>query len=416
MLAGDIVLGVLMVILGVVRDSSRLGSGFGSPTERQFLLPVPPWLIFVAHVVGGILLVFRRRYPSTIAISLALLAVIVPVPSAIAMTYSVARYGGRLTVVSALAGGLVFGSLLGGNLLGLLGTFDWSRGDPYSIILIAALLTAVGLYFRTRTDLQALVDEQVSCAARERDVAAEIRRLRERAELAVDLHDAVARWLTLMTLSASILDSVEDQQVRCSAAEISRYGVRALQELHAMIIALTDSDMGRSSENDCEDGGAKLADRLNALTEPGSFAPVTVCVSGAEHVDVRIAELAEAIAAEALLNARKYAIGVAVEIEAHVDAGGLNVRIGNASSHLVDRKLAGAGLGLRSLGDRCAAVGGWLVAGPRPDGGFQVNATLPLGLQSGDDRPDDTVIATGIGRGMAAGIIRGGSGSTWDEA
>jgi signal transduction histidine kinase len=43
-----------------------------------------------------------------------------------------------------------------------------------------------------------------------------------------------------------------------------------------------------------------------------------------------------------------------------------------------------AGLGLRGMHERAAALGGRLSVGPREEGGWSVHAMLPLG---GGDRP-----------------------------
>jgi len=44
-----------------------------------------------------------------------------------------------------------------------------------------------------------------------------------------------------------------------------------------------------------------------------------------------------------------------------------------------DASAADAGLGLRGMAERAAALGGRVDAGPRAEGGWRVHATLPLG-------------------------------------
>ena len=43
---------------------------------------------------------------------------------------------------------------------------------------------------------------------------------------------------------------------------------------------------------------------------------------------------------------------------------------------------AGGGHGIDGMRERALALGGDLEAGPRPDGGFRVRASLPVGVQS----------------------------------
>lgn len=430
MVAGDVLLAVSMVVFGIVRDSARLDAGLDFPAPRPFLFSLPPWVIVSVHVMGGLLLLGRRQRPQLAAVSLALLAVIVPILSAGAMTYSAARYCRHVWVAVLLSAALVAGMLLGGNLFGLLGVFDWSRGDPYTVMLIGALLTAVGLYRRARADLRIAVQEQIRRAARDRDVAAELRRLRERAELAVDLHDAVARWLTLMTLGASTLASVENAEIRRTAADLRRYGARALEELHAMIGTLTvenEGDTGTGTGTGTNDGpagggvrdgglpngglpnggpangnlangrtGREGAGRLLALAEPDHRAPVSVHAAGLEQLDTRSMDLAGAIAAEAVLNARKYAPGAAVRVDARVSSDRLHLVVDNAAGGIPDPQTTGSGLGLRSLRDRCAAAGGRLRSGSRPDGGFRVDATVPLVTNPLDEVSAEAVSAEAV--------------------
>ena len=49
-----------------------------------------------------------------------------------------------------------------------------------------------------------------------------------------------------------------------------------------------------------------------------------------------------------------------------------------SGSSTVDDPGAEHGHGIVGMGERAAAVGGTLHAGPRPGGGFQVQATLPM--------------------------------------
>jgi signal transduction histidine kinase len=76
----------------------------------------------------------------------------------------------------------------------------------------------------------------------------------------------------------------------------------------------------------------------------------------------------------------------------HADASSAHVRV-RANLDVLDIDItddgradhagASAGLGLRGMDERAAAVGGRLDVGPRPEGGWRVHAVLPL---SGRDR------------------------------
>jgi signal transduction histidine kinase len=83
---------------------------------------------------------------------------------------------------------------------------------------------------------------------------------------------------------------------------------------------------------------------------------------------------------EALTNAHKHAPGARVTVRLRYDLANVRLEIRNtAPTRPVDPGLVGtgSGMGLASLRRRLELVRGTLHAGPVPDGGFCVEATLP---------------------------------------
>ncbi|MFE0100587.1 sensor histidine kinase [Streptomyces sp. NPDC059009] len=111
--------------------------------------------------------------------------------------------------------------------------------------------------------------------------------------------------------------------------------------------------------------------RLTALSEPG-WPPAV------QAATYRIVQ-------ESLTNVRKYAPGSAVTVDlvAAPDRAALIAAVTNTAPPSGDARPAPqAGPptgrnGLAGLYERTAQLGGHLTAGPTPDGGFQVRATLP---------------------------------------
>jgi signal transduction histidine kinase len=83
---------------------------------------------------------------------------------------------------------------------------------------------------------------------------------------------------------------------------------------------------------------------------------------------------------EALTNAMKHAAGSVVRVRLGVRAGELAIDVSDDGA-VVPSPLAasGLGLGLAGMRERVEALGGMLDAGPRPDGGWRLEARLPLG-------------------------------------
>src|SRR5207247_263838 len=84
------------------------------------------------------------------------------------------------------------------------------------------------------------------------------------------------------------------------------------------------------------------------------------------------------IVQEALTNVTRHARGAAAVIRVTYGERELTVQIDDDGHGLPARTSAGTGKGILGMRERVGALGGELEAGPRPGGGFQVRARLPL--------------------------------------
>ncbi|HEV3014531.1 MAG TPA: ATP-binding protein, partial [Actinomycetota bacterium] len=122
---------------------------------------------------------------------------------------------------------------------------------------------------------------------------------------------------------------------------------------------------------------------------------VDVSVDG-ERPPPAVESAAYFVAAEALTNAGKHAEPTRVDVRIVRNQGELVVEVtddGRArpggvrggrtgptdGSGAGSSNGTGSGQGILGMRERARALGGSLEAGPRPDGGFRVRATLPLG-------------------------------------
>jgi signal transduction histidine kinase len=81
---------------------------------------------------------------------------------------------------------------------------------------------------------------------------------------------------------------------------------------------------------------------------------------------------------EALTNAIKHAGGAATQVELTWAPDALELQIADDGDGGPSPQLTGAGHGLIGMHERVRVYGGELEAGPRPGGGFQVVARVPL--------------------------------------
>jgi len=90
------------------------------------------------------------------------------------------------------------------------------------------------------------------------------------------------------------------------------------------------------------------------------------------------------IVQESLSNASQHAPGAPVNVSVTHDSSVILLRVANGPGGRPappgnDHR---PGHGLTGMHERVALLGGWLSAGPAPEGGFVVSAVLPLGEAS----------------------------------
>ncbi len=252
------------------------------------------------------------------------------------------------------------------------------------VITIAVLRTAVGpllaLYFGARHALLRSLRDRAERAEREQYLLAEQARGEERARLAGEMHDVVTHRVSLMVLQAGALRmTASDEATRQAAEDLRVTGCQALDELRDLVGILRAHPDG--DETPSTPGLAALvAESVKVgtpaeLTQDGDPALASPVVGRTAYRIVR----------EALTNVRKHAPGARVTV--HISYGDAQVRleVRNTPSALPPGSAldlsglagTGSGLGIAHLRQRVELVHGTLRAGPAPDGGFCLQATLP---------------------------------------
>lgn len=215
-------------------------------------------------------------------------------------------------------------------------------------------------------------------AAAERDEAARLAVLEERARLAGEMHDIVAHSLAVMVRQAEGGAYVADREPDRAAHAlhtIAETGRSALSDMRGLLRVLRDPDAGEQAAP--RPTLADLPVLLGRVRDTGL--DVELCESGEPFPVGAATELAVyRLAQEGLTNAVKYAgrrahVAVAVQwgpteltVEVRDDGGG-----GDGPP-----AVPGTGAGLQGLRDRVAAAGGTFAAEPLPRG-FQVRARFP---------------------------------------
>ena len=235
--------------------------------------------------------------------------------------------------------------------------------------LLDAVAGAVFLLFPAA--LGASVRYRVSSRLREIDQV----KLRERQQLARELHDMVAHHVSAIAIQAQAGQTVAagrpDAAVRALEV-IEEAASRTLAEMRTMVGVLRDGDEpDRAPQRGVAD--------IERLARDAAHGPrVDVELSGEfDALRPSVGAAIYRLAQEAITNATQHARH-ATRIDVHVagedDCVRLTVRDdGDAGS--ADRSRSG--YGLVGMAERAALLGGTLEAGPGPGKGWTVNAVLP---------------------------------------
>ncbi len=215
----------------------------------------------------------------------------------------------------------------------------------------------------------------------------------ERERLAREVHDAAAHHLTAVAVhGAAALRRAGGRAEVTGAAlhEVAASGRAALAALVRLSEAESEGADGPAGPPHPHRSVAPLCEGLERLGLSVEFT-----VEGRPRsVPPEVATAAHRIVQESLTNAMRYAAGAAVTVRLGYRRDGLTIAVANGPSPTPgDGPPLGAGRGLGGLAERAAGVGGRLVAGPDPRGGWSVRARLPTGRTSRPGVPEMTAFA-----------------------
>lgn len=206
------------------------------------------------------------------------------------------------------------------------------------------------------------------------------RRRQERVALARELHDSVARDLTIIAMQSAVLRTTdrpaEQEAARAAIEETARSGLDALKRLLVVLRAedaVQQSDLTPGPETESLE--TTLADSARHLVALGF--QVTV---GSAPTDLpRAAETtAVRVVREGTTNITKHAApGALCRLDCRVENDHLVVRIDNQSPVSTAPQVPSTGLGIESLAERLRLLGGSIIGG-RLDGTWILEAHIPL--------------------------------------
>lgn len=231
-----------------------------------------------------------------------------------------------------------------------------------------------GVVVRTRETRAATAEARAGAAdERARTAAAD-----ERARIAREIHDIVSHSVSVMVVQAAAAETVlasDPARAREPLLRIQETGREAMSELKRLLGLLRDSDEQLVLVS--APSLAHLDALLGQIRQAGM--PVRLDVRGEPRVLPPGVDLsAYRIIQEGLTNALRYAGPAEACVSVTYGEDRVVLEILDDGQGDGYARHAGAGHGLLGLRERVSVHGGELAAGPRPEGGYALQATLPL--------------------------------------
>ncbi|MFD6393707.1 sensor histidine kinase [Nocardia sp. NPDC060259] len=270
------------------------------------------------------------------------------------LLYALVRWGsGREIVV-----GTVFVAVVVA-----LGMYASSAGwaDVFGGSVLLLLFVALAAVFRYRADLWHRQQREI--------------RNQERVALARELHDTVAHHVSAIAVQAQaggVIAAIQPEKAAEVLAAIESEASRTLAEMRSMVRVL------RAEEAVAYSPQRGVAD-LPALARADATPTVEVSLDGsstrlARPVDAALYRLAQ----ESLTNAVRHARSATrVGIDVRRDGDTVRLRVSD-DGQTEPGPVPKPGFGLLGMAERAQLLGGSLSAGPGPEGGWVVEAVLPV--------------------------------------
>ncbi|MGI5269636.1 sensor histidine kinase [Nonomuraea sp. CA-218870] len=244
-----------------------------------------------------------------------------------------------------------------------------------SILVVTVWLA--GLYASTRRRYLEGLEERARRAELERDQRAKMAAAAERARIARELHDVVAHHVSVMVVQADgagYAIGSDAEQARLAVRAVSRTGREALAEMRRLVGVLREDEGAGGPEYTPQPGLAQLEDLVRGAGVPARLRVVGDPGAPPEGVQLAVYRIVQ----EALTNALKHGGSrVRALVELRCRDSELVVRVTDDGLGAAAPPASG-GHGLLGMRERAAMYGGEVTAGPRPGGGFEVLARLPV--------------------------------------
>jgi signal transduction histidine kinase len=368
-------------------DNGGAGSVYVEPgLPRKVLLfgpaPTPSAWVLLAVALTTAPLAVRRRYPAA-AFGVIFAAVLaahnhvttITFVAVILAAYSAVLYSrfGRTALLSVFAAAIIATAMFP----------DTTPPVParFTALLILAPVAVVALGMRGWR--QRAGDSAARLRRAEAEHEAETRRAveAERARIASELHDVVTHNVSVMVVQAGaarrVLDSSPDE-ARAALLAVEASGRTAMGELRHLLGLLAPASEAASGDQAVlvpQPGAGQIRSLVDRVRAAG--VDVELTVTGVRDLPPGLDLAAYRVVQEALTNVIKHAGAARALVRIEYRTDDLLITVLDEGGYPQAAPSPG-GRGLIGLRERLAIYGGELDAGPRPGGGWRVEARIPL--------------------------------------
>ncbi|MEZ5246394.1 MAG: sensor histidine kinase [Acidimicrobiales bacterium] len=295
-------------------------------------------------------------------------------PNLLILIYSLAAHAGRPRSIRHFWG--AFGVMTGVLVAGVISVEEdlpWVAVPANVVVFGTAWI--LGDNLRTRRKYLAELEEKAERNEQRQRAEAQRAVVEERTRIARELHDVVAHSMSVMVVQAGAARRILDRdpaQAAEALAAIEETGRESLTEMRRMLGVLRSE--GEEAELTPQPGLDDFDRLLQTCGEAGL--PVELVVTGqVRHLAPGLEMNAYRVVQESLTNSLKHAGTASAVVRLHYRADALEVHVTDDGRGAAATS-AGSGQGLVGMRERVEAYGGHLTAGPRPGGGFAVEATF----------------------------------------
>lgn len=255
---------------------------------------------------------------------------------------------------------------------------DHSATSAPGAVLLFAFTGLLGYALRAGRQARTKLVEQETLTEAER---AQRTLLEERSRIARELHDVVAHHMSVISIQAQVAPYLVEnpsEELKENLAGIRANALEALTELRRVLGVLrSEHPDDPANPHHPQPTLAELDGLVDNVRAAGL--DVTTEIAGIRRPLTPGVELtAYRIVQEALSNCLRHAPGSRVEVGIAYGPRELHLCVANSAPTRPAPPSPGAGHGLLGMRERAGMLGGELAAGPRPGGGYEVSAILPM--------------------------------------